>query len=304
MRRPAPLATPTMMLALLLVGGLLWGQGCLLGFNQAVETDDDDVGTVDDDDAGGDDDDTVSDDDDTGPGDDDDDDTVSDDDWDGDGVPNGGDCEPMDPNIYPGALETPCDGGDNDCNGEPHPYEVDDDGDGQSDCDGDCNDNDADIFPGQVEVTCDGIDQDCDGTDDCDETPEPTPDPTPDPTVDPCAVAESVDAASIIGVPILRDLDTTLPMIGNPPTPFLSFQVTGFLSPTYVATLSALFHDPVLQLYDPSCNLIATETGAAFGAAAETTWSPGIGETYTLVATWASTPLVIPSTFTLTISTP
>ena len=55
-----------------------------------------------------------------------------------------------------------CDGLDNDCDGIIPSTEIDDDGDGQSECEGDCDDSDATIFSGAPEL-CDGIDNDCDG---------------------------------------------------------------------------------------------------------------------------------------------
>jgi len=95
------------------------------------------------------------------------------------------DCEPGDPNSYPGALEV-CDGVDNDCNGlvddgiSDQDWYADLDGDGFGDpaafietncaqpplsaADAtDCDDADATLNPGAAEV-CDGIDQNCNGT--------------------------------------------------------------------------------------------------------------------------------------------
>ena len=82
-------------------------------------------------------------------------------DADGDGVPEGEDCDDADPANFPGNVEV-CDGADNDCDGAPGPDELDDDGDGVDECGGDCDDADAANFPGNVEA-CDGADNDCDG---------------------------------------------------------------------------------------------------------------------------------------------
>ncbi|MDP6942570.1 MAG: putative metal-binding motif-containing protein, partial [Myxococcota bacterium] len=71
-----------------------------------------------------------------------------------------GDCDDLNPAINPGQQEI-CDGIDNNCDGALQPTEVDDDGDGQSECEGDCDDNDINNFPGNPEV-CDGQDNDCD----------------------------------------------------------------------------------------------------------------------------------------------
>ncbi|MEK7529613.1 MAG: putative metal-binding motif-containing protein, partial [Patescibacteria group bacterium] len=82
-------------------------------------------------------------------------------DGDGDGAFADADCDDANPLRFPGALEVPYDGIDQDCNGSDL---VDVDGDGFAGGVGpDCNDTDATIAPLSPEL-CDTIDQDCDGS--------------------------------------------------------------------------------------------------------------------------------------------
>jgi hypothetical protein len=81
------------------------------------------------------------------------------------------DCDDGDPANFPANPEL-CDGQDNDCNGlddAGNPgvddEEVDNDTDGQWECQGDCDDSDALNFTTNPEV-CDGQDNDCNGLDD------------------------------------------------------------------------------------------------------------------------------------------
>ena len=122
------------------------------------------------------------------------------DDLDGDGAPEGLDCDDLDPARSPGAVEL-CDGLDNDCDGL-----IDEDGavgalrwylDADRDgvgvasdrppigCTappdghyaaraGDCDDRDATTYPGAPERCGDGVDNDCDGLSD---SVDPDPDP-------------------------------------------------------------------------------------------------------------------------------
>ena len=85
-------------------------------------------------------------------------------DIDGDGytVCAGVDCDDGDAAISPAATEV-CNGIDDDCDGSVPSTEVDNDGDGISDCDGDCDDADASNYPGNDEL-CDGSDNDCDSS--------------------------------------------------------------------------------------------------------------------------------------------
>ena len=69
--------------------------------------------------------------------------------------------------VVPASSE-PCDGQDNNCNGQIDEG-FDQDGDGVTSCGGDCNDADPDIRPGVLEV-CNAIDDDCDGNVDGNDT--------------------------------------------------------------------------------------------------------------------------------------
>jgi len=79
-------------------------------------------------------------------------------DRDGDGFLNDVDCDDTDIAVFPGALEVPYDGTDNDC--DPGTRDDDLDGDG-SPLATDCDDTNPGRAPTLPEV-CDGIDNDCD----------------------------------------------------------------------------------------------------------------------------------------------
>jgi hypothetical protein len=76
-------------------------------------------------------------------------------------APQAGDCDDNDPTSFPGGVEVPYDGIDQDCDGE----DLDDlDGDGALGA-VDCDDMDAERYPGNQDVADDGVDQDCTGFD-------------------------------------------------------------------------------------------------------------------------------------------
>jgi len=77
------------------------------------------------------------------------------------------DCDDADAANTPGAPEL-CDGQDNNCDDAVGPEEADADADGALACN-DCDDNDPDRSPSAAELCRNGIDDDCDGDADCDD---------------------------------------------------------------------------------------------------------------------------------------
>ncbi len=82
-------------------------------------------------------------------------------DVDGDGYLSCEECDDYDATVYPGADDACDDGVDSDCLDDLDETEVDDDGDGLSECGGDCDDDDPAVHPDAVEICNDGVDDDC-----------------------------------------------------------------------------------------------------------------------------------------------
>jgi len=76
------------------------------------------------------------------------------------------DCSDTDGTSYPGAIEVPYNGIDENCNGMTDDDDLDGDGCGNAT---DCNDNDAGLNPGASEIPYNGIDENCNGMTDDDD---------------------------------------------------------------------------------------------------------------------------------------
>ncbi len=90
-------------------------------------------------------------------------------DQDGDGAVRpecgGNDCDDLDPGAWPGAIEIPYDGVDNDCKGGDL-TDVDGDGhDAEAAGGRDCDDGNPGVHPDATEIPYDGVDNDCEGGD-------------------------------------------------------------------------------------------------------------------------------------------
>jgi hypothetical protein len=81
------------------------------------------------------------------------------DDFDGDGSPDGEDCDDDDPEVSTLLDEIPYDGLNNDCDGDTPDDDLD--GDGYTHW-MECDDSDPDVSPDEEEIEYDGLDNDCD----------------------------------------------------------------------------------------------------------------------------------------------
>ena len=96
----------------------------------------------------------------------------------------GGDCNDIDPDVYPGHVEVVGNGHDDDCDGladedmnnNPSSDTFDTDSDGISLNAGDCDDQAATIHPGAIEIVGNFVDDDCDGLADEDAANHPSSD--------------------------------------------------------------------------------------------------------------------------------
>lgn len=83
-------------------------------------------------------------------------------DKDADGFAANVDCDDSNPLVFPGQIEVPYNGIDDDCDLETLDDDLDQDGFLLAD---DCDDDNSDIHPGATEIPNNGVDEDCDGVD-------------------------------------------------------------------------------------------------------------------------------------------